>query len=273
MLGSPIGHSLSPALHRAAYAELGLDWTYEAIECTVADLAATVARLSTDYAGLSLTMPLKQAVLPLLDRVDDSVTLVGACNTVVFDDDAVTGYNTDVAGVHAALDELASLAPADRAGSLASDVVVLGGGGAALAVLTALAHRNFSSVTVVVRRPEKAAAVTALAGRLSLRMRLEHWSRAADLLAAASLVVATTPAGTTDALGAASWPTGTALFDVVYAPWPTALGAAAARAGAPVVGGLPMLIGQAAEQVTLMTGRLAPVAAMRSAGEAALAAR
>jgi len=104
VLGSPIAHSLSPALHRAAYTALGLtDWSYQAIECDQAALPALLAGCGPDWAGLSLTMPLKRAVLPLLDRTDPVAADVGAANTVVFGDGGRHGYNTDVPGMIAAL--------------------------------------------------------------------------------------------------------------------------------------------------------------------------
>jgi shikimate dehydrogenase len=100
VLGSPIAHSLSPALHRAAYAELGLDdWTYEAVECDEAALAAFVTSRGPDWAGLSLTMPLKRTVLPLLAYADPLAVIAGGANTVVFRPDGRYGYNTDVQGI------------------------------------------------------------------------------------------------------------------------------------------------------------------------------
>lgn len=264
VLGSPIRHTLSPALHLAAYAELGLDWTYDVIDCPEAELPGRWAELAGTYAGLSLTMPLKRAVLPLLDRSDETVALVGACNTVVFGSDGAVGYNTDVRGVVVAL---AGLGRDWRA------AVVLGGGGSARAVLAGLAEVGCGPVTVCLRDPGRGAGLLELGERLGLAVTVQPWAAAAGLARAVPLVVACTPAGGTDGLAASGWPAATALFDVLYAPWPTALGAAALAAGAPVVGGLPMLVAQAAEQVRLMTGRTAPVGAMAAAGEAALAAR
>ena len=108
VLGKPIAHSLSPALHIAAYQALGLDdWTYQAIECDEAGLAAFVGSRGTDWAGLSLTMPLKRTVLPLLDHVDPLAAATGGANTVVFRPDGRYGYNTDVRGIVDALDDAA----------------------------------------------------------------------------------------------------------------------------------------------------------------------
>ncbi len=263
VLGSPVEHSLSPVLHRAAYVQLGLDWSYDAIGCDEGALPERLAELSSDYAGLSLTMPLKTAVVPLLAELDERVAVLGACNTVVRTDDAGWhGFNTDVDGVLATLDELG----VDRLHT----AVVLGGGGAARAVLGALAERGCRAVTVLLRDLAKGPPLIALGERIGLPVVLEPWDAAEGALAEAALVVSAAPAGSTDHLADVSWAADAVLVDLVYAPWPTALAAAAAAAGARVAGGLPVLVGQAAEQVRLMTGRPAPVEAMRAAGEAAL---
>src|ERR1700727_3070698 len=113
VLGTPIAHSLSPALHRAAYRELGLDdWSYDLVECDEADLAGYLGSRGPDWAGLSLTMPLKRTVLPLLDHVDQLAAATGGANTVVFRPDGRYGYNTDVQGIVDALTEAGATAPA-----------------------------------------------------------------------------------------------------------------------------------------------------------------
>lgn len=267
VLGSPIAHTLSPVLHRAAYAALGLDWSYDVIECDGPALPGLMPRLvGSSYAGLSLTMPLKRAVLPLLDTVDDAAAALGAVNTVVVGDDGLRGYNTDVSGVVVSLAELG--VQVDGA-----SVVMLGAGGAARAVLAGLAQVGGRSVTVYVRDPTRGAALVALGERLQVAVAVEPWERAAAGAQAADLLISTVPAGAADGIAAGRWSGSTAVFDLVYAPWPTRLGATALAAGAPVVGGLPMLVAQAAEAVRLMTGCEPPLAAMRAAGEKALAAR
>lgn len=267
VLGRPIAHSLSPVLHRAAYVELGMDWAYDAIDTDVPGLPARLDELAPSHAGLSLTMPLKQAVLPLLDELTEDARRVGAVNTVLYDGPRRLGANTDVTGVQAALDELG----VDATGA---PVALLGAGGAARAVLVALAGYAVSQVTVVVRNPARADGLRTLAETLDLDLTVRDW--APGVLAGHGMVISAVPA--TPALGdlldeGVGWPAGTALFDLVYAPWPTALAAVARAAGAPVIGGLPMLVAQAGEQVRLMTGRAAPVAAMRAAGDAALRAQ
>ena len=249
MLGRPVAHSLSPRLHRAAYAALGLDWTYDAVDCGEDDLPALLDGLDASWAGLSLTMPLKQAVLPLLDEVSDLARDVAAANTVVLRDGRRTGANTDVHGIVAALRE-AGVTRAERP-------VVLGGGATARSALAALAALGARHPVLVVRsQPHE---TLAAAARLGVQPTLAAYDPA--VLDGCDLVVSTLPAGAADALAphVAAVP---ALLDVVYDPWPTPL-AAACRGT--VVSGTAMLLHQAAAQVELMTGRTAPLEAMRAA--------
>src|SRR3954451_24525387 len=139
VLGDPIEHSLSPVLHRAAYAALGLEWTYDAVRVAAGDLAAYVAGLDAEWRGLSLTMPLKREVMPLLTSRDPWAERSGAANTVLLDADGRHGLNTDVPGAIAAIRE-ATDAPVDRA-------LVLGGGATAASVVLALAELGCSTVT------------------------------------------------------------------------------------------------------------------------------
>jgi shikimate dehydrogenase len=267
VLGSPIAHSLSPWLHAAAYQALGLDdWTYEAIECDEAALPAFVASRGPDWAGLSLTMPLKRTVLPLLDQIDPLAAVTGGANTVVFRPDGRYGYNTDVQGIVDALTEVGAPAP--------GTVTILGAGATACSALAALPELGAQGADVVVRDPSRAAGLLAAAERLHLRVRLRPF---ADLTAGDSvpdLLISTVPAGASDIYAERIEVTAqapTALLDVVYSPWPTPLARAAAAAGAVVASGFAMLLHQAAAQVELMTGKPAPLEAMRAAGEAALA--
>jgi shikimate dehydrogenase len=268
VLGSPIAHSLSPVLHRAGYAALGLaDWTYTAIECAEDGLPAVVASCGDDWAGLSLTMPLKRAVLPLLDRTEPLAADVGGANTVVFDHGQRRGYNTDVPGMVAALAEAGVTAP--------RSVVILGAGATACSALAALRAVGLPTVTVAVRDPARAASLLEVAARLDVQVGLQPLAEAGDTVS--DLLISTIPAGAADFLAAkldAGRPVPATVFDVIYAPWPTRLAQAAHQAGATVVGGLDLLLHQAAGQFELMTGRTpAPLAAMRAAGQAELARR
>jgi shikimate dehydrogenase len=267
VLGSPIAHSLSPVLHRAAYRELGLTgWTYDRFELGEAQLADFVEKLGPEWAGLSLTMPLKRAVIPLLDSVSDTASSVEAVNTVVFTEDGRrVGDNTDIPGMVAALREQS----VERVGSAA----VLGAGATASSALAALSRICEGEVTAYVRSERRAAEMREWGERLGVDVRTAGWERAAEALHA-PLVIATTPAGTTDALAAEVPARPATLFDVLYEPWPTALAARWSQAGGKVVGGLDLLVHQAVLQVEQMTGRTrAPLRAMREAGEKALADR
>ncbi|GAA1014183.1 MULTISPECIES: shikimate dehydrogenase [Streptomyces] len=267
VLGSPIAHSLSPVLHRAAYEELGLThWSYERFEVDEAGLPGFIEGLGPEWAGLSLTMPLKRAVIPLLDSISDTAASVEAVNTVVFTEDGRRiGDNTDVPGMVAALREH-GIEQVDSA-------AVLGAGATASSALAALSRICTGEVVAYVRSETRAAEMRQWGERLGIEVRTADWADAAEALRA-PLVIATTPAGTTDALADAVPERPAALFDVLYDPWPTALAARWSTAGGAVVGGLDLLVHQAVLQVEQMTGRSpAPLDAMRKAGERALAAR
>ncbi|MFF7332309.1 shikimate dehydrogenase [Streptomyces sp. NPDC008150] len=267
VLGSPIAHSLSPVLHRAAYAELGLtDWSYDLFDVDEAALPGFVAGLGPEWAGLSLTMPLKRAVIPLLDEITETAASVETVNTLVFTDDGrKTGDNTDIPGMVAALRE--------RGVEQVESAAILGAGATASSALAALARVCTGEVVAYVRSAGRAAEMRGWGERLGVPVRTADWADAAEALRA-PLVVATTPAGATDALAAEIPERPATLFDVLYDPWPTGLAARWSAYGGAVVGGLDLLVHQAVLQVEQMTGRKpAPVAAMRAAGEAALAAR
>ncbi|MEV4001552.1 shikimate dehydrogenase [Actinomadura sp. NPDC049753] len=266
VLGSPIAHSLSPVLHRAAYAAMGLDhWSYDAVECGEDGLAAVLDGLGPEWAGLSLTMPLKRVALGLVDTVSDLAVKVGGANTIVLRDGRRHGDNTDVYGIETALAEAGLKAP--------STALVLGGGATAASALAALAGLGTREAVLAVRTPERAAAAAGVGERFGLAVRVVKLDEAPAHLPA-ELVVSTLPGRAADAFAAPVAESGAAVFDVVYAPWPTALAAAVERAGGTVVGGFAMLLHQAVRQVALMTGRDdVPVEAMRAAGEAELARR
>ncbi|MFJ8693719.1 shikimate dehydrogenase [Streptomyces roseolilacinus] len=264
VLGSPIAHSLSPVLHRAAYAELGLTgWTYDRFEVDEGRLPAFLDTLDASWAGLSLTMPLKRAVIPLLDGISDTARSVEAVNTVVLTGDGRrVGDNTDIPGMVAALRE--------RGVEKVEAAAVLGAGATASSALAALARICSGPVTAYVRSEARAEEMRGWGERLGVDLRTADWTDAARAFDA-PLVVATTPAGATDALAPYVPKDPATLFDVLYDPWPTPLAAAWSGRGGAVVGGLDLLVHQAVLQVEQMTGRSpAPLAAMRAAGEGAL---
>jgi shikimate dehydrogenase len=266
VLGAPIAHSLSPVLHQAAYQALGLTgWSYEAIECDEARLPAVLGGCGPDWAGLSLTMPLKRAVLPLLDEIEPLAREVGAANTVVFSGGRRHGHNTDVPGMTAALAEAGATGAPDGAPWQAT-VLILGGGATACSALAAARGLGAAQATVAVRDPVRAQDLLAAAERLAVAVTLIGFGTPQD--DAPDVLISTVPAGAADIYAERIARGGLVprhLLDVVYHPWPTPLAAAARQANIPVAGGLALLLHQAAHQVTLMTGKPAPVEAMRQA--------
>ena len=266
VLGSPVAHSLSPVLHRAAYAALGLtDWAYDAHEIDAAALPGFLAGCGPEWVGLSLTMPLKAAALAA-GEPSPTARLVGAANTLLFDH--ATGRhrvdNTDVGGMSAAL----RAAGIERAGT----ALVLGSGATARSALAALAPLGVGRVTVVARSLDRAhAGLDRLADALEQRLEVQTWD--APVVAPADVTVSTVPADLDVATAARIAAVSGAVFDILYDPWPTRLAAAATAAGVRVLDGIDLLVHQAVGQVRLMTGRRIDPAVLMSAGRAALAAR
>jgi shikimate dehydrogenase len=298
VLGSPISHSLSPALHHAAYRALGLsNWLYDAHDVQAAGLPRFVSGLSPQWAGLSLTMPLKEAAFEVADEVSDLAREVGAINTLIRrPDGGWRGENTDVYGVSQALREAGC--------EHVTSSVVLGSGATARSVVAALATLGCVKVTFAVRSAARQETL-AQARRAGLQVAVVGLGQLADLLGDAPVVVSTLPANALPAsalpasalpasalpasaqpvsarpvnalkggeLPRGSGPTGHLLLDVVYTGWPTPLARTFEEAGAAAVSGLEMLVHQAAEQVHLMTGLRPPVEQMRAAGLAAMASQ
>jgi shikimate dehydrogenase len=276
VLGSPIEHSISPQLHQAAYAELGLTGaTYERIELDDAAFPAWFAGLDpSQWLGLSLTMPLKEVALPLMGRLSPSAVATGAVNTVTWAHDeqrTPVGDNTDVRGIVEAFHS-AGLTQVGTA-------CVLGAGATARSAVSALAQLGTEHVTVLARSPERAATAIGLASSLGLNAAYAPLRRI-DLLGGADAIISALPFGVADELAAAVRDGGVGgdpfagiagvLLDVVYRDWPTPLASAWADSGGQSVSGFEMLLHQAAAQVLLMTGHEAPLEAMRAAGTAAL---
>jgi len=260
VLGKPIRHSLSPLLHRAAYVALGLDWRYDAVECDESALAGVLSRLDDSWVGLSLTMPLKETVLPLLDEVTPEADALAAVNTVLLHDGRRYGDNTDIDGLVAALREAGGVATAGSSGTAA----VLGGGATARSALAALARLGWGNVEVYARSRRGAGQLERAAAYEEVAVDMRPWERAVDALPA-PVVVSTVPAGVADALVHQVPPSPGALVDVVYGPTQTPVARAWESAGGLVADGRTVLLHQAGRQVELMTGRSAPLAAMLDA--------
>jgi shikimate dehydrogenase len=261
VLGKPIGHSLSPVIHNAGYAAAGLSgWSYTAIECAEAELADLVAGLGPEWAGLSLTMPLKEAALVVADAVSPVAAAIGAANTLVRDERGWHADNTDAPGM---VDALAAAGV-----TAATEVAVLGAGGTARAALAA-ARVLGAGVTVYARRREAIAQLEPVAAALGVELAGADWGAAAGC-ADAQVVISTVPKGVADDLAEAiRWRRPVVLFDALYDPWPTPLAAAAMRVGCPVVSGLDLLLAQAVRQFERFTGVPAPVESMGAALAAA----
>ena len=268
VLGSPIAHSKSPLLHAAAYRVLGLPWSYSAVEVVEGSLGAFVNTCDASWRGLSLTMPLKREVLPMLASRSKLVGTVGAANTVLFDDDgALHGFNTDVAGIVAAF--------ADHGVTSLDSVQILGGGATAASVLAAVAQLGATRALVSARDPERAAALEPLAAALGVDLTIRRLGMMDRSLIVPSAVISTLPG---DVEHGMVYPEavreGAALLDVAYEPWPSELARSWAAVGGTVVSGLEMLLHQAVGQVRIfVTGHengtlpkeLDVVSAMRAA--------
>lgn len=258
VLGRPVAHSLSPVLHRAAYAALGLtDWTYDALDIGEEDLPVLLAGLGEEWRGFSVTMPCKQAAVDVADLVEPLPRLLHAANTLVRTEAGWRAENTDVSGIGMAL-QLAGAGDVDSA-------TIVGSGGTAAAAAVALASLGARQVDVLVRDPARAGAVTRVLAALDVRATVTPF---AEATLTAPLVVSTVPIGAQPGLLALPWRGDHTLLDVLYAPWPTPLAEHVGGLGGTVSGGLDVLFWQATVQVELMTGLPAPIEAMRSALDA-----
>lgn len=252
VLGRPVAHSLSPVLHGAAYRALGLSWTFTALDVGTGELAQFLATCGPEWVGFACTMPLKREALALASAASPQATAVGAANTLLRRPDGTwSADNTDVTGIVAALREH---------GVRPATATVLGAGGTAQAAVVALAELGLTRCTVQVRDVTRTVDVRAAAQRAGIDLDVAVLGDPPG-----ELVISTLPAGAADPLAGGEWRAAYALLDVVYAPWPTPLAAAVAAAGGTVIAGTLMLLHQAALQVQLMTGRPAPVEAMRAA--------
>lgn len=250
--GSPIRHSLSPALHNAAYAALGLTAVYSSREVRGETLAEALHSLTPDFRGVSLTMPLKEAILPLVTDHRGLVDELGAANTIVVDPAGAYLWNTDPAGAAGALRE-ANIEGVSKA-------IVLGAGATARAILAALPGTGATSVTVVSRDATRAEQTLSYARSLGLGV---EWVDFDDVghVRSADLVVSTVPPGASAARNiSAELASTAALLDVTYAPWPSELAMRFGASGAPVVSGKAMLLHQAVAQIRLFVGGDAHVA-------------
>lgn len=269
VIGSPIDHSLSPALHAAAYRDLGLDWVYTRRDVPAGALAGFVDEVTAagleglPCGGISVTMPGKAEALARADRRDERAVALGAANTLVprFDADRITGwtaYNTDVDGIVGAYAEHGLTDATGRS------CLIVGAGGTAAAAVAALHTMGAAEVAVLARNHTKAASLVEVGHRLGCRVRLLAFGEV-HAVAAADVIASTVPPGVADTVAEHGLRAGQIVLDAVYAGGETALLQRARSDGATAVGGVHMLLHQAVEQVRLMTGRRPSVEAMRAA--------
>jgi shikimate dehydrogenase len=269
LLAGTASYTVSPAMHNAAFRVLGVSARYEALALTAPELSEAVGRLrAPDCLGANVTLPHKLAALPLLDTLSEAARATGAVNTIVNRGGALEGYNTDATGFMRALREEGGYNPAGQ------EVVLLGAGGSARAVAYALLRSGVARLAVYNRTPERA---RALASALKPYGEVEVLAEAQlrGRVRAAELLVNTTSVGLSGKQeGMLPLPKGVLpramVCDIIYRPPRTKLLECATAAGLAVQNGLPMLVYQGAEALTLWTGLPAPVAAMRAAAEAAL---
>ncbi|CAM2831234.1 shikimate dehydrogenase [Actinomyces slackii] len=301
VIGQPVTHSLSPVLHRAAYADLGLeDWHYGTREVVPDGLAGLLADVAApagpgpEWAGLSVTMPHKQVIASMLDVVDPLARTVGAINTVVAQRSGrgpalLAGFNTDVAGIVQALRETRMAAAGARAGRDWGSALILGSGATACSAVAALSEVGVGSIAVAARRHAGPRRAAAAAHRMGVAIETLDWQpgRAgsdealARRMAGCGVVVSTLPSrGADDLAGVLArqlsvrpCASGAVLLDVAYDPWPSALAAAWHAAGGAVAPGWLMLLHQAVDQVRLFTGHSPRLEPMRQALLLALQAR
>lgn len=270
IIGDPVAHSLSPPMQNQAIAALGLDYVYVPFPVRGEQLATAIAGLAAlGVVGFNVTIPHKQAVMPLLDHCTDVAQAVGAVNTVWRADNAWHGTNTDVAGF---------LAPLQAQGRdwTGATAVVLGSGGVARAIVAGCRQLGCERIVVVGRSPAKLALLAAQfqpPNPLAQPMAAQPWETLAEHLPAADLLVNATPLGMAPHIEAtpiapADWPrlpAHTVVYDTIYTPSPTRYLRDAAAHGLTILDGTAMLVGQGAAALTQWVGQPAPIAVMEQA--------
>lgn len=271
VIGDPVTHSLSPCIHNAAYAHCGVDAAFSAVTVSKDDLAGFVSDLAPDLLGLAVTMPHKQAIMPYLDAIEPLAQAVGAVNTVVLSGNVRTGFNTDVYGIAQALIHTAG---EDVHFAKGGSAVILGARATASSALAALGQLKVGQVSVVARNFGGPGSISLAQTRLGVSTTPIPWrdeKRVVSALESADIVVSTLPAGVADHwAGKFDVKAGAIVLDAAYDPWPSKLAQAASSGGALVCSGHEMLLYQACQQFTLMTGEPAPVEVMRQALEEAV---
>ncbi len=267
IVGWPVAHSLSPAMHNAAFSYAGLNWRYVPLPVRTGDLAVAVKGLAAlGFRGINVTVPHKVDVIPLLDSLTEAVSVVGAVNTIRIDRNTghLEGLNTDMTGF------LADLASNGVRFGKGSRVIILGAGGAARAAAAGLV-RSGSHVIIVNRTLSKAQAIVKFMQSSWAHPNIE-WAAMDDLskvVEGVGLIINTTPVGMWPDIDTTPWPNGVpfpkdaVVYDTVYRPLKTRLMRDAEAAGLRAVGGIGMLVYQGAAAFEVWTGRKAPIDVMK----------
>ena len=270
LIGWPVGHSVSPAMHNAAFEALGMTWKYELFPTPSDEIETRIDEIRAGkVTGANVTIPHKQAVIPFLDKQLEAAAIVGAVNTIVVEDDSVVGYNTDVGGILWALEQH-DVSLAD------SHVVMLGAGGAARATFYALNRLGVTSIDVFNRTPEHAGALVVefepLLKTINLTAHpLGHQDCLAQSIKQAELLINTSSVGMHPNVTESPLPAELALqsdlvvFDMVFNPYETRLLRLAKASGAKTIVGLDMLVGQGVESFQIWTGQTPPADVMKQA--------
>jgi shikimate dehydrogenase len=264
VLGAPIRHSASPAMHNAAFAALGLDWRYLAFEVDSKNLRAAIAGAKAmGFAGLNLTVPHKLLAIEMMDALDESAKIWGAINTIRFDEKGATGFNTDADGLANSLRE-------DLGIELhGAKVLLLGAGGAGRTAALKLASENVAELFLVNRTPSKTGEIANEIKKRFPSVRVTVGLPKADvdlILNATSLGLKTDDVSPLDEKRFSLKQT-RAVYDMIYRPAETALLKAAKAAGCQTANGLGMLLHQGAKAFEIWTGKPAPLDVMRRALE------
>jgi shikimate dehydrogenase len=274
LIGYPLGHSISPAMHNAAFKKLGIDCEYLPFEVNPKDLAEGIEGMrALHIAGFNVTIPHKETIVPLLDDVTKLARIIGAVNTVVNQDGILVGYNTDGAGFIDSMKEDAKADPVEK------NIVLLGAGGAARAIAVMLGEANAKSLIITDIDNEKAKNLSEYVGSyfdISTNFVETDSPELQSAIDKADILINSTPIGMHPKIGASPINKNIKLhknllvYDLVYNPSETKLLKTAKAAGCKTCSGLGMLVRQGAHAFTLWTGKEAPIEVMRKAGEKAL---